>query len=420
MIGGVQHDMSQDVHNGAGPLLALAVLVRDGLRNVPGGDQIQEFKPLATEFGRLRLALRQVGFGPDRHALGFLPQPLQPDQLGGENVGHQLQRSMIVAAGIVAAGGSNCVQNFPVRPFVVGKLTAQIVGKIHETALRSMVSKPNVIRGSPTGNVVTILSHFRTKLLDVAPGSPAFVTFLAMPRKAPTTRAVQEDEAEARPARLGEPRLGGPDDLARLALRACLIARDAAFNVRDLLTHSSRMAFLAIKDCEKELDQIERQIDEQLPAAITRVNEARARQLLSSLKSTTDLERIGDLVMSVAMRMQARTTKMPAADVRQLVEMSAVLREMLDLIHKGYSTLDLECARKVLQMDKEIDRVCHALFQTHLAENVSPGDTSGFEILLMAQALERAGDHTTNLAEDLYSLIEGRSLRHVPKKKAAN
>ena len=38
------------------------------------------------------------------------------------------------------------------------------------------------------------------------------------------------------------------------------------------------MAFLAIKDCEKELDLIERQIDERLPAAITRVNEIRARQ----------------------------------------------------------------------------------------------------------------------------------------------
>jgi phosphate transport system protein len=216
------------------------------------------------------------------------------------------------------------------------------------------------------------------------------------------------------------PRPGGPDDLARLALKACLIARDAAFNVRDLLTTSSRMAFLAIKDCEKELDLIERQIDERLPAAITRVNEARARQLLSSLKSTTDLERIGDLVMSVALRVQARTARIPASDVRQLVEMSAILREMLDLIHKGFSTLDVDCARKVLQMDKDIDRICHALFQEHLAETVPQGDTTGFEILLMAQALERAGDHTTNLAEDLYSLIEGRSLRHVPKKKAAN
>ena len=209
------------------------------------------------------------------------------------------------------------------------------------------------------------------------------------------------------------------DDLARLALKGCLIARDAAFNLRDLLTGSSRMAFLAIKDCEKELDLIERQIDERLPAAITRVNEARARQLLASLKCTTDLERIGDLVMSVAMRAQARTAKIPGWDVRQLVEMSSILHDMLELIHKGFVTLDLECARKVLQMDKDVDRLCHALFQKHLAENIEQGDTLNFDILLMAQALERAGDHSTNLAEDLYNLIEGRSLRHMPKKRAA-
>src|SRR5882724_4921039 len=159
-----------------------------------------------------------------------------------------------------------------------------------------------------------------------------------MPRKSPPSRKVEADEETPRPRRPAAPaKPSGADDLASLALKACLIARDAAFNVRDLLTSSSRMAFLAIKDCEKELDLIERQIDERLPAAITRVNEVRARQLLSTLKSTTDLERIGDLVMSVAMRHQARTTKIPASDVRQLVAMSSVLREMLDLIHKGFS-----------------------------------------------------------------------------------
>src|SRR4029077_17225095 len=112
---------------------------------------------------------------------------------------------------------------------------------------------------------------------------------------------------------------------------------------------------------------------------------------------------IGDLVMSVALHFQSRSTKMAGADERQLVEMSVILHDMLDLIHKGFVTLDLECARKVLQMDRDVARICHALFQKHLAEEVSPGDTSGFELLLMAQALERAGDHTTNLAEDLYS-----------------
>src|SRR4030081_1654 len=119
---------------------------------------------------------------------------------------------------------------------------------------------------------------------------------------------------------------GSPDDLTRLALKACLIARDAAFNVRDLLTGSSRMAFLAIKDCEKELDLIERQIDERLPAAITRVNEARARQLLASLKCTTALGGLGVLVRGVPLRVQPGISKMGPSDVRKLVEMSVILR----------------------------------------------------------------------------------------------
>jgi phosphate transport system protein len=252
-----------------------------------------------------------------------------------------------------------------------------------------------------------------------------------MPRKTATSRIAIEEEsaapetAEATAAQnqaAGKKTLrkssGSLNDLTDTALKAFLIARDAAFNVRDLLTHSSRMAFLAIKECEQELDVIERYIDERLPAAITRVNEIRARQLLTSLKCTTNLERIGDLMMSVAIRVQSRTAKMAASDVRHLVEMSATLREMLDLVYRGFVDLDLECARKVLQMDKDIDRVCHSLFQKHLTEHASD-NPSGFDVLLMAQALERAGDHTTNLAEDLYSLIEGRSLRHAPKKRAA-
>ena len=250
---------------------------------------------------------------------------------------------------------------------------------------------------------------------------------LTMPRKSASSRPMPEQSgagtgAQHNPEIAKKAAKKGPaslDDLARTALKAFLIARDAASNVPDLFTQSSRMAFLAIKECEQELDVIERYIDERTPAAITRVNEARARQLLTSLKCTTDLERIGDLVMSMAMRVQARTGKMAASDVRQLVEMSAILREMLDLVYRGFVDLDLERARKVLQMDKDIDRVCHGLFQKHLTEHAAQSNPLSFEVLLMAQALERAGDHTTNLAEDLYSLIEGRSLRHAPKKRAA-
>jgi len=206
------------------------------------------------------------------------------------------------------------------------------------------------------------------------------------------------------------------DDLPALVVRACLIARDSVFNVRDFLSNGSRMAFLAIKDCEKELDQIERKIDEQLPGAITRVGEAKARQLLACLKFITDLERIGDLAYSAVMQLQSRREKLPPLDSQQLVEMSSLLCGMLEQVHQGFVEREVGHARSVLQTDPEVDRLCHALFQRHLAETSSPDDPQNFDILLAAQALERIGDHAKNLAEELCSLAEGRSLRHNARK----
>lgn len=209
------------------------------------------------------------------------------------------------------------------------------------------------------------------------------------------------------------PEVAPGDELSALVLRACLIARDSVFNVRDFLTDSSRMAFLAIKDCEKELDQIERKIDEHLPGAITRVGETKARQLLACLKFITDLERIGDLSYSAVMQLQPRREKLPAQDSRDLIEMANLLYGMLEEVHQGFERRDVSYAREVLQTDPEVDRLCHALFQRHLAESDSP---QNFDILLTAQALERIGDHAKNLAEELYSLAEGRSLRHNARK----
>jgi phosphate transport system protein len=206
------------------------------------------------------------------------------------------------------------------------------------------------------------------------------------------------------------------DELSALVVRGCLIARDAVFNVRDFIADGSRLAFLAIKDCEKELDQIERKIDEQLPEAITRVGEAKARELLACLKFITDLERMGDLAYSAVMQLESRREKLPVADSRQLVEMASLLCEMLEQVHQGFLKRDLSHAQSVLQSDPEVDRLCHSLFHRHLAEPNSPSGQKNFDILLAAQALERIGDHAKNLAEELYGLSEGRSLRHNARK----
>ena len=246
---------------------------------------------------------------------------------------------------------------------------------------------------------------------------------MAKKRPSPTARTKRRltstrsraAEARTRPAETRNEDLSG-DELTALVVRGCLIARDSVFNVRDFLADGSRLAFLAIKDCEKELDQIERKIDEQLPEAITRVTEAKARELLACLKFITDLERIGDLSYSSVMQLQSRREKLPAADSRQLVEMASLLYEMLEQIHQGFLKRDVSHAQIVLKSDPEVDRLCHSLFQRHLAEPNIPSGQQNFDVLLAAQALERIGDHAKNLAEELYSLAEGRSLRHNARK----
>lgn len=205
--------------------------------------------------------------------------------------------------------------------------------------------------------------------------------------------------------------------LTELAVRACLIASDAAFNTKEFLANSSRLAFLAVRDCEKELDRIEQQIDEQLPSAITDVAELEARELLACLRFSTELERIGDLLWGVAQRAHNLEARLPKPDLQQLIEMLDVLASMLQRVREGFVERDLDPASYVLRADREIDQTYKSLFSRHVHRETPKNMKHGADALLMAQALERAGDHATNLAEELFRLIEGRSLRHTPKRQ---
>jgi phosphate transport system protein len=204
-------------------------------------------------------------------------------------------------------------------------------------------------------------------------------------------------------------------EMTETVRQACLVAKDAAFNLRDYLENASKMAFIAVKDCEKELDRAERKVDEQITSAITQVSEAEARELLACLKFTIDLERIGDLTWSVTFRLQQLPTKLLKDDRRDLIAMADVLEKMLEAIHKGFVKRDLESANWVLKNDTQIDHVCHAIFRRLLESKDRRRDYSN-NVLLMAQAFERAGDHAKNLGEELFHLVEGRTMRHEPKR----
>lgn len=204
-------------------------------------------------------------------------------------------------------------------------------------------------------------------------------------------------------------------EMTGLINQSCLVAKDAAFNLRDFIENSSNMAFIAVKDCEKELDRMERRIDERITGAITEVTEVEARELLACLKFIIDLERIGDLTWSITQRLQRLSAKLHKDDRRDLIAMAEVLEKMLENIHQGFVTRELESANWVMKTDTQIDHLCHAVFHRHLQSKDRNFDYST-HLLLMAQAFERAGDHAKNLGEELFHLVEGRSMRHEPKR----
>jgi phosphate transport system protein len=206
-------------------------------------------------------------------------------------------------------------------------------------------------------------------------------------------------------------------DLSTLALHACSIASDAAFNIKDFLLGSSPMAFLAVRDCEKELDRIEQQIDEELPSALSRVSEPQARELLAASRFSTELERIGDLLFGVGKRLQNLRMPLSRGDMRHLATMLGILEEMLKELRISLEGHELDGANYVLSSDREIDRIYRGFLGRHLAVEDMDRMQQSTEVLLIAQVLERAGDHATNLAEELFRLVEGRSLRHSPKRE---
>jgi phosphate transport system protein len=204
-------------------------------------------------------------------------------------------------------------------------------------------------------------------------------------------------------------------EMTSLIQQSCLVAKDAAFNLRDFIENASNMAFIAVKDCEKELDRAERKIDEQITSAITQVSEAEARELLACLKFIIDLERIGDLTWSVTQRLQRLPGRLLKDDRRDFITMAEVLEKMLDNIYQGFVKRNLEPATWVMKTDSQIDQVCHSVFRRHL-ENKDRNFDYSSSLLLMAQAFERAGDHAKNLGEELFHLVEGHTMRHEPKR----
>jgi len=211
-------------------------------------------------------------------------------------------------------------------------------------------------------------------------------------------------------------RNGSGDELVEMAAHACLVAKDAATNLQELLAGSSRLAALALRQCESELDELERAAHQKLPRAITRVSEDKARELLVCSSFIGNLERISDLLLWVGQHLSLPSCHLSAGDRKTMKEMVSTLVTMLEQAYGGFVGRDSELAQSVLRLDANLDRMRTEAFHRNLLGKSSNQAEGVVETLMMVQSIERAGDHATNLAEELVYLIEHRSIRHTRKK----
>ncbi len=154
-----------------------------------------------------------------------------------------------------------------------------------------------------------------------------------------------------------------------------------------------------------------REIDERVVHAVTLADVGTARELLVCMKFLIDLERIGDLLNSVAARIQAMDHAVEMVDVKDLIEMAAVLEAMLRNVHAGLAKRDVDLALEIARADGEIDRRRNSLF-VRLLDGASTATRNAVHVLFIANALERAGDHVVNLAEEICHIVSGHSMRH--------
>jgi len=201
--------------------------------------------------------------------------------------------------------------------------------------------------------------------------------------------------------------------LLELTLDAFRVAHRASSAAAEGIATSSKALFAEVREHERALDSLDRDIDDLVTTTITRVADDEARVLLACMKFGISLERIGDLLLSFVNRAETVAAHLDHDDIRDLIVMTAQLERMLTEVEAAFRTRSLDKAVNVLRADAEIDRLRNVITFRHLEPSEGQRRVDSFHVLFMAQEIERSGDHVKNMAEEVCHLVSGRTIRHV-------
>ncbi|HEY6134572.1 MAG TPA: phosphate signaling complex protein PhoU [Rubrivivax sp.] len=179
---------------------------------------------------------------------------------------------------------------------------------------------------------------------------------------------------------------------------------------------------------EERVNQMEVDIDRDLSGIIARRQPTARdlRLLIAVSKTIANLERVGDEAARVARTVQrlintgiSSRMRLPVADLQFEADLAiALLRKALD----AFARLDTARALEVLKQDDQIDQEFDGLLRkliTYMMEDPRTISAS-IDLVFVAKAIERVGDHAKNLAEAIIYVVKGTDVRHSPMEAVEN
>jgi phosphate transport system protein len=204
-------------------------------------------------------------------------------------------------------------------------------------------------------------------------------------------------------------------DLARMVAEMGGLAEKQVADAVDALARRDTALAQRVTAADVHIDTLQHEIEEKAVLTIARRQPMAVdlREIVSALRISNDLERIGDLAKNIAKRVIALNAEFPPPKlIRGVEHMTDLLLGQLKAVLNAYARRSVAEAMAVWRGDEEIDAVCTSVFRellTYMMEDPR-NITFCIHLLFCAKNIERMGDHATNIAETVHYMIEGKPI----------
>ena len=191
-------------------------------------------------------------------------------------------------------------------------------------------------------------------------------------------------------------------DMTRLVLRAVETGDDSLA--------------LQVRGMDDRVDELEKRVDREIMRYLTLFGPmgSDVRLLLAARDIGHDLERIADEASVIAKRAMVISERGPLKNLLHVPSEGVIACEVLRLAIDSFIEGDLAKARLVLERDAEIDALNRKNYEELFgrAGDAATVSASHVELIFISKALERIGDHSKNIAEQVIFLLSGEDVRH--------